>query len=190
MKTCPKCKHTYTDTTLNYCLADGSILSALDKTKLLEPDVPTVIRQVPSNGTRKINIKTPLLIFLLLAIPITLFPPFSWGEEKLQTEADQNKPLFSDVEEIVAKEVLPISQFAFVFGNHKRVFSAVEIQESVSHNSSSRPSRPWRSKEGVILHGQLIVSQLAVEYLAALLAAFLSHLMLKRLLAWRKRRRS
>jgi hypothetical protein len=54
MKTCPTCKHTYTDETLNFCLEDGSILSVLydpHETQSLPESRITEIRRIQPPST-------------------------------------------------------------------------------------------------------------------------------------------
>lgn len=180
MKSCPKCNRTYADET-NYCLVDGSTLSAAYNFDIREQEIPTVIRRVPPSSTYKASVKTILLIFLLLAIPITLFPPYNWGEERLQTETDKNSVIVKGFEkDYRAKDVLPKKKYAFVFGNDKRKFKDYEL--------GIVRSLLDRQKDDIVLQRSIIIGELILEYTIALLAAFIIQMIVQGLITWRKRK--
>lgn len=106
-----------------------------------------------------INLKTTLLAFLLPAIAITLFPPFNWGEERLQTEVERRETVKWGSESRGVKEVLPLKQRAFLFGDTKREF------KTRSSNSDFEAEIP--------LNRKLIVGDVILEYLLAMFFAVL-----------------
>ena len=61
-------------------------------------------------------IKISAAIFILLAVIISLFPPFEFGNEKLRTLSERKSN-----SDIVNK--LPIKQYDFIFGNNKKSFA-------------------------------------------------------------------
>jgi hypothetical protein len=138
--------------TLNYCLIDGSVLS---------DEIPTVIKQIPRPEKKLFNLKTFLIIFIVLAIPVTLFPPYSWGEERLLTNAE-----IFDGSGIRANEVLPIKDFAFVFDEDRKNFSSHRVMQ----NTPYRMSWKWRD---ILLQRRLILSEWLIIYCLALVTAFI-----------------
>jgi hypothetical protein len=104
MKICPKCNQTYADETLNFCLADGSTLSVVNSANVGDQETPTVIRSASPSAKPRMSIKTTLLIFLFLAIPITLFPPYNWGRR------DYKRKLI-EIDYFVETEALPKNMF-------------------------------------------------------------------------------
>ena len=106
-----------------------------------------------------INLKIATLVFLLAAIPITLFPPFNWGEERLQTEAERRQSIDWGGEYPSAKEVLPVKRRAFLFGETKQPFTTkhprIDIETKIS------------------LDRKIIVGDLVLEYIFAMLFSVL-----------------
>jgi hypothetical protein len=112
--------------------------------------------------------KLLLLLFLILVIPATLFPPFNWGEERLQTESEKRERLQWGQNVITAQEFLPIKRYAFLFG--------ASIGQFSSSDSGTGPI-----ETSITLRRKMIVSELLLEYLLAFILAYLIYItMLKR----------
>lgn len=170
MKTCPKCNQDYNDETLNYCLIDGSILS---------DETPTVIKSVPRSEKKLFNFKTFLIIFIVLAIPVTLFPPYSWGEERLLNESDRNTELFQGIK---AKDVLPVKDFAFILAEDRQCFQDNLIATGKYRNCED--SFDFLSAE-VLLQRKLIFGDWLLIYFLALIGAFLISIVFQKVILWR-----
>jgi hypothetical protein len=68
------------------------------------------------------NLKRVFLLFIILALLPTLFPPFNWGEERLQTVAERRERIVWGPDVVMAQEILPIKKQAFLFSDSKRQF--------------------------------------------------------------------
>ncbi len=67
MKICPTCRQTYTDASLNFCLADGSVLSPLNQDNQSSPTLfmgpaPTTIQTQPIQTNPQQNWGTPATV--------------------------------------------------------------------------------------------------------------------------------
>lgn len=62
--------------------------------------------------------KITITIFLVLSLFITLFPPFSWGDERLSTEKERNE-FYNNKKAI---DILPIKKYDFI-NSSKKEFS-------------------------------------------------------------------
>ncbi len=141
-------------------------------------EAPAPIHIVSPLPKPKSSIKTTLLIFLFLAIPITLFPPYNWGEEMLITEAGRNSPICKYEDAKAKKDALPIKRFAFVFDEDRWEFPVGELDRG----------SVYLCEDGVILQRKLIWNELILEYAIALFSAFLIQMIFGKLSGWRRRR--
>lgn len=115
-----------------------------------------------------INLKTTTLFFLFAAIPITLFPPFNWGEERLQTESERHYTIRWGTDFKSYQNILPLKKRAFLFGETKQQF---KIKQPDSEAETE-----------IALDRKLIVGDLILEYVfAVLLAVLAGWLTIKRL---------
>ncbi|MCC6550197.1 MAG: hypothetical protein IT279_09025 [Ignavibacteriaceae bacterium] len=112
--------------------------------------------------------KYSLSVFLLLSLVITLFPPFSWGDERLSTESER-KEFFGDK---IAMDVLPIKQYDFILSNSKREFPLGWDWEW-----------NWKSDSGksvlvtASLSRHLILGELIINYLLAFIVSSIVYLL-------------
>lgn len=81
--------------------------------------------------------------FLLLSVVISLFPPFSWGDEKLRTISERQTIHY------YLEDKIPVKEYDFLFNDLKKEF--------IFSNSK------------VILERHLIISELLIEIFIALL---------------------
>lgn len=95
-----------------------------------------------------------LSIFLILSLSITLFPPYSWGDERLSTEKERNKIYCGKR----AYEIFPIKQYDFVFNDIKKEFFIGWSWDRAEQKSV---------KAKTFLSRHLIISELIINYLIA-----------------------
>lgn len=116
------------------------------------------------------------LSFLTL---VTLFPPYNWGEERLQTIKERYRRVGDTV---MAYEVLPIKRHSFLFGDSKKPFimehypkkERIEDNKSENIDMSSYSDEELMRIAGVqMLKRKLIVSDLILEYLLSMLLAYI-----------------
>ncbi|MCL5029038.1 MAG: hypothetical protein M1480_08470 [Bacteroidetes bacterium] len=94
--------------------------------------------------------KNKILIgsFILLSIVISLFPPFSWGDEKLRTISERQTIHY------YLEDKIPVKEYDFLFNDLKKEF--------IFSNSK------------VTLERHLIISELLIEiFMAFLISIFL-----------------
>jgi hypothetical protein len=106
--------------------------------------------------------KLPIIIFLVLILFITLFPPFSWGDERLITEKERNK-YYNDYRK-QAYEIFPIKQYDFIFSNSKKEITSDNIWGWEDYKSV---------KAKFLLSRHLIISELIINYLLATLVSLI-----------------
>lgn len=104
--------------------------------------------------------KLPIIIFLLLILFITLFPPFSWGDERLLTEEERNRYGYGKM----AYEIFPIKQYDFIFNNAKKEITSDNAWDWVDGKSV---------KVKFLLTRHLIISELIINYLLATLVSLI-----------------
>lgn len=181
MKTCPKCNQDYNDETLNYCLIDGSILS---------DETPTVIKSVPRSEKKLFNLKTFLVIFIVLAIPVTLIRPYNWGEERLLTDLDKNTKVYEGSSGFIVKavDVLPIRNRELVFDSDKRAFSIDWLlkDKGLSHEWNIYLDE---SPQKIVLQRKLIVEEWILMYILALIIAFFISIVFQKVISLRVRKK-
>lgn len=106
--------------------------------------------------------KLPIIIFLGLILIITLFPPFSWGDERLITEKERNKYYYEYDKK--AYEIFPIKQYDFIFNNSKNEITSDNVWGWVDYKSV---------KAKFLLSRHLIISELIINYLLATLVSLI-----------------
>lgn len=106
--------------------------------------------------------KLPIIIFLGLILFITLFPPFSWGDERLITEKERNKYYYEYDKK--AYEIFPIKQYDFIFNNSKNEITSDNVWGWVDYKSV---------KAKFLLSRHLIISELIINYLLATLVSLI-----------------
>ena len=104
--------------------------------------------------------KLPIIIFLLLILFITLFPPFSWGDERLLTEKERNRYGYGKR----AYEIFPIKQYDFIFNNAKKEITSDNAWDWINGKSVSAK---------FLLSRHLIISELIINYLLATLVSLI-----------------
>jgi hypothetical protein len=169
VKTCPSCSRTYSDETLNFCLIDGSTLSVTNTSQ--NEEAQTVIKPFTKKPKPKINVQTMLIIFAFMAIPITLFPPFYYGNERLTTEAERNNPISENFPNTKAKSFLPVKDYDFIFGNSSKTFSVNNFRIDAGYSDNNFLYDDYY--DNIILKRELIISELILEYIIAFIAAFI-----------------
>jgi hypothetical protein len=70
----------------------------------------------------KLTLKYSIPVFLLLAIYISLFPPFQWGGDKIKTHNERENFEYSDL--------LPIKEYDFLFSGNKKLFKVGKYKVS------------------------------------------------------------
>lgn len=133
MKKCPTCARAYADETLTYCLADGSLLSAPQDSEATQriPASRVISLQTSKGKSVRTRYLPLLLTFFVLASLATLFPPYNWGEERLQTEEGKNNLIYG----ARARDVLPLKDYAFLFGDSAERFDRGRILRPSPHYS-------------------------------------------------------
>lgn len=106
--------------------------------------------------------KIPIIIFLVLILFITLFPPFSWGDERIITEKERNKYYYKFDKQ--AYEIFPIKQYDFIFSNSKKEITSDNVWDWVDSKSV---------KAIFLLSRHLIISELIINYLLATLVSLI-----------------
>ena len=103
-----------------------------------------------------LNRRVASLAFVLLATIATLFPPFHWGEEQLQTERERG--VFRRFHSNMAEQI-PIKSYSFLFGSSSRAFVewAWDGRQSI--------------QEPIVLRRRLVASELVLEYVLSGLVA-------------------
>lgn len=101
--------------------------------------------------------KNKILIgsFILLSTLISLFPPFSWGDEKLRTMSERKK-IYSYLEDYI-----PLKEYDFLFNDLKKEFVF--------------------ANKKVVLERHLIVHELLIEIFIAFLVSILFQFLYQRL---------
>jgi hypothetical protein len=102
------------------------------------------------------NRSLAILTFLILAVIATLFPPYHWGPEQLQTEQERSR--FRRQHSSLYDQ-LPIKRYAFLFGSSSRTFLEWTWDGTRSIQAP------------IILQRRLIRSELLLEYVLCALAA-------------------
>ena len=110
--------------------------------------------------------KVSQIIFLLLCLFISLFPPFSWGNERLLTDKSQNEYYNT----YKARDVLPIKQYDFVFNDMKKEFSFGWTWERYRGSYEVRE----------VLTRHIIISELLINYLLAFLISLIISVLMKK----------
>lgn len=101
------------------------------------------------------------IVFLLLAGLITLFPPYSYGEERMGSEAERTQFIDPYLTQLRVKDVLPIKDRSSLFGDIKRDMVVA------FGNKDKKPIH-------MTLERKLLWSDLVLQYILALvLAGFL-----------------
>ena len=92
------------------------------------------------------SLKVGIIIFIPLAIILSLFPPFNWGSEK------------------DSFAYFPIKQYNFLFGSNKKVFDweAVRQEHRPQYTYGTRPRG-----NTLLLSRHIILSELFINYLLA-----------------------
>jgi hypothetical protein len=114
------------------------------------------------------NLKSTLLVFVLLAAAATLFPPYHWGEEKLQTTKERDSYIGAG-SNVLLSEVLPIKQYDFLFNPSRKQFQ-------LGWGWDSRQGKSVQIRPA--LERNLIISELCLEYALAMCAAYILSLAL------------
>lgn len=102
------------------------------------------------------NRSVAVLTFLILASAATLYPPYHWSPERVQTE--QERSLFRRQHPSLY-ERLPIKQYAFLFGSSSAMFL------EWTWNGTQSIQAP------IALQRRLISSELLLEYILCALVA-------------------
>lgn len=108
------------------------------------------------------NIKITVLTMLLAAALITLFPPYKWGEERLQTEGERSQEIRWGFDFKPAREVLPLKERAFLFGATKHEFKIKDPSPNIDYESR------------ITLDRKLAIEDLFPEYFLAALFGLLA----------------
>ena len=98
--------------------------------------------------------RIPFLIFLFLSLLITIFPPFSWGDERLSTQRERYTYYYGKRADVI----FPIKQYDFIFNNIKK-----EIPVGWGWDYSEQKS----VMAYISLTRHLITSELIINYLIA-----------------------
>lgn len=138
------------------------------------------------------NYRVLSFVFLVLAGTATVYAPYSWGDERLQTEVERSSSIISDSSE-KARDLFPVKRYALLFGNSKHEFDfKVTIpykeppKDSLKINTSSGNSslldligsRTDQTKKiSVTLERRLLGGELVLEYVVAFALAFIVHLL-------------
>jgi hypothetical protein len=109
-------------------------------------------------------IKASLAIFVLLAIIISLFPPFEFGDEKLRTLEERN--LYYSI-----ADKLPIKEYSFIFSDNKKKFDLGWVWDDYRKDAY---------QEICTLHRTIIFSELLVEYILAFFVSIIAGYFLHR----------
>ena len=91
---------------------------------------------------KNLFIKFSLIIFVILSIVISLFPPFEFGNEKLKTLSERKVN-----SKIIDK--LPIKDYDFIFRNNKKYFvlGSYNFFKLIKLNDLETYREKWRDKE-------------------------------------------
>ncbi len=129
--------------------------------------------------------KITITIFLVLSLFITLFPPFSWGDERLATEKERNKTYNNKK----AIDILPIKQYDFIFNSSKKEFS---FGWSWIENPRKYIGYRWESTGGksveikASLSRHIIISELLINYLLAFIISLIIYVLKNKIFNKRK----
>ena len=102
------------------------------------------------------NRPVAVLTFLILASAVTLYPPYHWSPERVQTE--QERSIFRRQHPSLYDR-LPIKQYAFLFGSSSATFL------EWTWNGAQSIQAP------IALQRRLITSELMLEYVLCALVA-------------------
>jgi hypothetical protein len=108
-----------------------------------------------------------LLVLIFLFILATLFPPYSWGDERLKTKDERNKYI-RDVGYL--NDLLPIKEYDFLFSSSKKeIFVGWGFEQGKS------------TKKYITLERHLITEELLLNYVLCVLIAAIFLLFRKQL---------
>lgn len=114
-------------------------------------------------------IKNPvILLFVILSLIVTLYPPTSWGNEYLLTEESREKYI-NYQEKIKTKDVLPIFNRSFLFGDSKKDFTF-----GMWGYRNQKSYLVFKPLNRTIIYGELILNYIFVGLLAYLLTSSLT----------------
>lgn len=127
----------------------------------------------------KLKYKLFIYISLSLLAIASLFPPYHWGEERLQTDRERYRHVGDSVR---AYEVLPIKKHAFLFSRSRQPFILEHYPAKINNdnNTGSLVDMQRYSDEELMriagihmLQRKIIISDLLLEYFVAVILAYL-----------------
>jgi len=121
-----------------------------------------------------------VLLLVMIWLFISLFPPFSWGDERLTTERGR-KEIYNKT---LAENILPIKQYDFIFNSNKKEFSfgwnwVANPREYLGWDYDEQSAKYKENTGGksveikATLSRHLIISELILNYMLGFLISFL-----------------